>query len=72
MPSDKETILELENVGCKLDKDKSIFHDVNWAVHAGDILVLRGKSGSGSVQETPYSFNTRHNSIYGPTESQLF
>lgn len=48
--SSNEPILEVNNLGCLLTKDRSIFHDVSFRLNAGDVLILQGKSGSGYEQ----------------------
>lgn len=42
-------LLELRNIGCYKQKGQSIFADVNLKVNEGEVVVLQGKSGSGSV-----------------------
>lgn len=42
-------LLELRNIGCYKQKGQPIFADVNLKVNEGEVVVLQGKSGSGSV-----------------------
>jgi len=40
-------LLEIHNVECSLGKKEQIFHDVQFTVNEGDVVILQGKSGCG-------------------------
>ena len=42
-------LLQLTDLACNKQKGQPIFSGVNLTVNEGDILILQGKSGSGSV-----------------------
>lgn len=42
-----ETLLDVRNLSCSLDRDTPLLHDVSFGVRQGDILILQGKSGCG-------------------------
>ena len=45
--TEDSTLLEVNELSLTIDGNKKLFHDVNFRVHEGDILILQGKSGSG-------------------------
>lgn len=44
---DSDVLLEARQISCSRENDQYILKDANLMIREGDVVVLRGKSGSG-------------------------
>lgn len=49
-------LLQVREVACFKEKNSPIFSKVNFTVNPGDVVVIQGKSGSGSDARSHHSF----------------